>query len=173
MKTILAIDPGPTQSAWVHVAEDGFIYNFGLEPSWDLLDVVRDSTADVLAVEMIRNQGRGNVGASTFHTCVWVGRYYQQWLAVRKTPPLFVYRNEVTTHLCGRSSGDAQVRAALIERYTKPGIEPIGNKANPGPLYGVANDVWAALAVAHFTIDKLLPELFPTPIKKRRRIIAS
>lgn len=174
MKTILAIDPGPTHSAWVHVNERRELIDFGLVESWDLVSLLRrEHQADVLALEMIRNQGRGSIGASTFQTCVFVGRYYQAWLEWTNKPVLFAYRNEITTHLCGRSSGDAQVRAALIQRYTQPGIEPIGNKANPGPLYGVANDVWAALAVAHFTIDKLLPELFPPQVKKRRRIIAS
>jgi hypothetical protein len=53
-------------------------------------------------------------------------------------------RLKVKLHLCHDSRAkDANIRAALIDRFGKP-----GTKKNPGALYGVTRDLWSALAVA-------------------------
>ena len=43
---------------------------------------------------------------------------------------------------------DANVRAALIDRFGPSKRKAIGLKATPGPLYGVHSHMWSALAVA-------------------------
>jgi hypothetical protein len=55
-----------------------------------------------------------------------------------------ITRGEVKVHVCNsKKAKDANVRQALIDRLGKP-----GTKKAPGPTYGIAGDVWAALAVA-------------------------
>ena len=65
-------------------------------------------------------------------------------------------RKAVKIHLCGSMRAkDPNIRQALIDRYG--GSSAIGRKATPGPLYGVAGDVWAALAVAVTHADTAEP----------------
>lgn len=164
MLSILAIDPGYTQSAWVEY-RDGLPVAFATERNHDVLCRVETSTSAYLAVESIASYGMP-VGAEVFETAVWSGRFIQRWLdghprggwpdgeeerSVRR-----VYRREVKLHLCGQARAkDPNVRQVLIDRYG-PGKElAVGRKASPGPLYGVSGDVWAALGVAVTAGDAL------------------
>jgi hypothetical protein len=53
----------------------------------------------------------------------------------------------VKLHLCGSSRAkDPNVRTALLDRFGGAGAK--GTKAAPGPLYGIAADLWSALAIA-------------------------
>ena len=57
-------------------------------------------------------------------------------------------RRAVKLHLCRTSTAkDTNIRQAIIDLYGGP-ITAIGNKKNPGPLYGIHKDMWAALALA-------------------------
>ena len=50
-------------------------------------------------------------------------------------------------NLCGNPRAkDANIRQAIIDRFGGKAAA-IGTKKNPGPLYGVSGDVWAAIAV--------------------------
>lgn len=149
---LLAIDPGTTQSAWVEY-EDGLPVAFGLDPNQQLLYVIRDSYADILAIESVASYGMA-VGAEVFDTCVWAGRFIQQWWQRHAESSVGrVYRKDVKLHLCGSMRAkDANVRQALIDRYGGKELA-IGRKASPGPLYGIKADIWAALAVAVFVAD--------------------
>lgn len=146
---VLAIDPGPVQSAWVLLV-DGKPERFAIADNYTLLESVGDgwlsgqaTPYDMLAIEMIASYGMP-VGAEVFETCVWIGRFTQAWYG----PHSFVYRGDVKLHLCGtKRAKDAHVRQALIDRYGGKN-KAIGRKATPGPLYGVSADVWQALAVA-------------------------
>ncbi len=152
---LLAIDPGPTQSAWLELA-DGLPVAFAIEPNDLVLDRVRDTTASVLAMEMIASYGM-SVGAEVFQTCVWSGRLIQRW-ADRPGRGLIrpLYRRDVKMHLCASMRAtDANVRQALIDRYGPGKAAAVGLKASPGPLYGVSKDVWAALGVAVTVADEL------------------
>jgi hypothetical protein len=160
---ILAIDPGPTRSAWVEY-QDGRPVGFATAPNANVLHVIDNSPASVLAVEMIASYGMA-VGAEVFETAVWAGRFIQRWLDGRHAWDeddivRFVYRRDVKLHLCGQSRAkDANVRQALIDRYG-PGRElAIGRKASPGPLHGVSGDVWAALGVAVTVGDSIAAKL--------------
>ena len=150
---ILAIDPGPTQSAWVELSADGLPAEFAIEENQMILYRIATTEASALAIESIASYGMA-VGVEVFETCVWSGRFLQRWYDMSRRDLLKcatyrVYRRDVKLHLCGSARAkDANVRQALIDRYG-PGKEmAIGRKASPGPLYGVSSHVWAALAVA-------------------------
>lgn len=138
--TILAIDPGTTESGYV-LLRDRQVLLSGLSANADLLAMIRDSQADDLAVEMIASYGMP-VGREVFETCVWIGRFVQSWRdsdAVK-----LVYRNDVKMHLCGTPRAkDPHIRQALLDL-----LGPQGTKKAKGPTYGVRSHAWAALGVA-------------------------
>jgi hypothetical protein len=143
MTAWLAIDPGSEQSAWVLFAEAKPV-NFGIEPNPDLLRHLHNwhelPPFDRVAIEKVESFGMA-VGAEVFETVFWSGRFAE---AIRNLPLVRVGRRAVKLHLCSDSRAkDANIRAALIDRYGGPGATKKG-----GPLYGVSKDVWAALAVA-------------------------
>lgn len=150
---LLAIDPGPSQSAWLAFT-DGRPVQFGIEPNDVVLERIASVAVDTLAIESIASYGMA-VGAEVFETCVWVGRFMQHWWDVGNAGDVCrVYRREVKMHLCGSARAkDANVRQALIDRYG-PGKEAaIGRKSTPGVLYGVTSHLWSALAVAVTAAD--------------------
>jgi hypothetical protein len=143
--TVIAIDPGSEDSAYVLLDTTGRVLDHGLFANEIVLGVVRDSGADVLAVEKIASYGMA-VGASVFDTCMWIGRFVQEWTP---RPHTLVYRRDVKLHLCGNARAkDANVRQALLDLYGDGTRQTAcGTKAKPGPLYGIKKDEWAALAV--------------------------
>lgn len=150
MTTILSIDPGPTESAWV--SYDGAKPTaWAKVPNEQLLGMLRAGTpCDILVIEQIAAMGMA-VGASVFETCVWTGRYIEAWDPM---PWYRVKRHQVKMHLCGHPRAkDPNIRQALIDRYGGKDAA-IGKKKTPGPLYGMAGDGWAALAVAVTWADK-------------------
>ena len=142
---ILAIDPGPTKSAFVlwdgrQVHGAGWEENESIRSRLELF--VRHSSSPRVAIEMIASYGMA-VGASVFGTCVEIGRMVE--VASRNgTTPELVFRRDVKLHVCGSARAkDANVRQALIDS-----LGEVGTKKTPGPLYGVKSHMWAALAVA-------------------------
>lgn len=148
---LLAIDPGPTESAFVlyDTVVKAPVNWLKAENLWllaqiDSFDTSASDAPAVLAVEMIASYGMA-VGQETFDTCVWVGRFIERW-GIGLTR--LVYRLEVKRHICHDGHAkDANVRAALIDRYGGR-AQAIGLKKTPGPLYGMTGDCWAALGVA-------------------------
>jgi len=147
---VLAIDPGPTESAYVLLNDEGVPSQWEKVPNDDLRALLSPSPwAQLLAVEMVASYGMP-VGAEVFQTVLWIGRFIERWGG----PYKLVYRKDVTMHLCNnRAAKDANVRAALIDRYGPGKDVSIGKKANPGPLYGLTGDCWSALAVAVTVVD--------------------
>jgi hypothetical protein len=144
--SILAIDPGATESGWAILA-DGRVLDSGVHGNSTILMWLDASAADVrlhqatLAIEMIASYGMA-VGREVFETCVWVGRFQQAW----HTPDevRLVYRRDVKLHLCGSPRAkDPNIRQALLDK-----LGPPGTKKAPGPTHGVKSHAWAALAVA-------------------------
>lgn len=162
MTWLLAVDPGPTESAWLEIRDDVPVA-FAKEPNHDVLARVRDAMAPRLAIEMIAGYGMP-VGVEVFETAVWSGRLMQTWydLAPGSCQPgshdtvLRLYRKDIKRHLCGTTTAkDPNVRQALIDRFGPGRDRAIGLKKSPGPLYGVKADVWSALAVAVTAADQL------------------
>jgi hypothetical protein len=152
--TLLAIDPGPIQSAWL-IYEDGRPTEFGIDPNDVVLAILGESTADDLAVEMIASYGMP-VGAEVFETVLWIGRMQQLWYGTHDGEAHLVYRKDVKLHLCGSARAkDANVRQALIDRYGPGKAVAVGLTKSRGPLYGVSSHVWSALAVAVTVADEL------------------
>jgi hypothetical protein len=94
-------------------------------------------------IEKVESYGMA-VGAEVFDTVLWAGRFAE---AAHRVPVVMLPRRAVKLALCGDSRAkDANIRQALLDRFG--GSAAIGRKAAPGPLYGIARDVWSALAIA-------------------------
>lgn len=143
---IYAVDPGTTQSALVQFdADDARPVSWQTLPNIDLVLLLRASTplgADVLVVEQIAAMGMA-VGAEVFETCMWSGRFVEAWDS-RGGHWTRIKRVPIKAHLCGVANAkDANIRRALMDRFGGDASVKKG-----GPLYKVAGDQWAALAVA-------------------------
>lgn len=150
---ILALDPGPTESAFV-VYDGERPLASGIMPNDDMRYVVKGG-AEHLAIEGIACYGMA-VGKETFDTCYWIGRFIEAF----NGPHTMVYRPDVKLHLCKSARAkDANVRQALIDKFGPGKEKAVGVKAKQGPLYGIKSHCWSALAVA-VTYCELTP---PTP----------
>lgn len=164
---IMAIDPGPTESAYVLLETPQKIITCGIVDNFDLLTSIeqRRLYAPYNAIEMVACYGMA-VGQSVFDTACWIGVFSHAAKTVNIIGlwPTKIYRREVKMHLCGTMRArDANVRQALIDRYPPTGggkTPQIGTKSEPGPLYGVRKDIWAALGVALTYVEtKLVKEM--------------
>jgi hypothetical protein len=162
MSVVQAIDPGPTKSAWLTLV-DGLPAEFGILDNEKLLyqlraDILGGPHPNALVIEKIEAFGMA-VGSEVFETVFWTGRFAEACLGFRPDRVVDrVGRKAVKIHLCGSMRAkDANIRQALIDRYGGP--DAIGRKASPGPLYGVAGDVWSALAVAVTWADQHDPDV--------------
>ena len=131
--------------------EDRISGSINLEPNDKLLGRLRRGGAafDMVVIEKVESFGMG-VGAEVFETVFWSGRFAE---AIDPVPVERIGRKAVKVALCGDPRAkDPNVRQALIDRYG--GKErAIGTKRLPGPLHGVAKDMWAALAVGAAWLD--------------------
>ena len=152
---ILAIDPGSAESAWVvFETSTSEIVGKGKRPNGFALQIFERVDADRCVIEMIASYGMA-VGASVFDTCVWIGRFAEAWDRREfdgELPAEFLFRKDVKLCLCGSMRAKyANIRQAIIDRYPASGggkNPQVGTKKDPGPLYGVKADIWAALGVA-------------------------
>lgn len=139
---IIAIDPGPTQSAVVQYDRNGVVVEHCISENDTVLSTLAryvSGAHDTLVIEQIAGMGMA-VGAEVFETCFWSGRFAQAW----GRPFERIKRLPVKLHLCGQARAkDANVRQALIDRFGGPDCIRKG-----GALYKVKGDEWAALAVA-------------------------
>lgn len=150
---VLFIDPGTVQSAyadWIDESNQRVLRAEILENS-AMRDFLSTRAPDYFAIgiEKIESYGRP-VGAETFETCVWCGRFAE---AVRQrigSEPHFPLRREIKQHLCDASVkvNDAMIRQALIDRFGAPGTKKV-----PGVTYGLRKDMWAAFAGAVYVAD--------------------
>lgn len=147
MTAILAIDPGSERSAWL--VWDGAVLAFGIDPNDDLLEALRVGTLTAMGlepttvvIEKIESYGMA-VGREVFDTVHWAGRFTE---AASPAEVVQLPRRAVKLAICGDTRAkDANIRQALLDRF---GPDAVGRKAAPGPLYGIAKDVWSALAIA-------------------------
>jgi hypothetical protein len=151
MSLILAIDPGTTESGFV-VLGNGRVIASGTRVNEGILSLVSERGSEFgpvceeLAIEMIASYGMP-VGKEVFETCLWIGRFMQEW--AQYAPDYIdrvrlIYRKDVKMHLCGSPRAkDPHIRQRLLDL-----IGPAGTKKQPGPTYGVKSHAWAALAVA-------------------------
>lgn len=157
--SIVAIDPGSEQSAWIALSADGLPIAHGLEPNEAVLRLCRtgflehlpDKAPERLVIEWTAPRGMP-ASAQLFETLFWAGRFFE----ARPVSAVRVQRADVKRHLTGTTAArDSNVIAALIDRYGGTGGKEaaVGRKAAPGPLYGVRRDIWQALAVGVCWLD--------------------
>jgi hypothetical protein len=158
--TVLGIDPGPTQSAYVlfngtQPLDAGIIANEAMLAKMDEF-----FGADHCAIEKVASFGMP-VGEEVFETVHWGGRFTERWEATHAHlcgvgQAARIRRIDIKTHLCKNSrANDTHIRQALIDRFGPGKPKAIGTKAAPGPLYDIHADEWAALAVAVTHYDAL------------------
>lgn len=148
---ILALDPGPTNTAWlIYDSVKKIIHDHRITESKNVSVVLPTkalSCIDVVACEHLQCFGMA-VGKEVFETAYWIGEFRGKW------PGRFerIYRSEEKMHLChSMRAKDGNIRQALIDRFPATGggkIPQVGIKSKPGPLFGMAGDMWSALAVA-------------------------
>lgn len=139
-ETVLAIDPGNTESAYCLLSGAKKILGFGKVPNESLRNFFGVAAYDHLAIEMIASYGMP-VGKEVFETCIQIGRLMER--SGRKTVNL-ITRLQVKMAVChSPKANDSTIRTALIDLYGAP-----GKKSAPGPTYGITADCWAALALA-------------------------
>lgn len=147
---IIAIDPGSAQSAWIEYTpgKPGSVGPFGIYKNEELVENLRGlgriGSMRMLAIEMMQPRGLPT-SYEEMVACVWIGRFIESWAG----PWAYVYRAEEKYTLCGnRAAADKNIRQALIDRWGSKKEIAIGKKKSPGPLFGISNDVWQALAIA-------------------------
>ena len=149
--TILAIDPGTTESGWV-VFDGQRVVECGVSDNDSIVWKLKFFQGEKVAIEMIASYGMA-VGKEVFETCVWIGRFMQARFEFERLPER-VYRRDVKIHLCGSPRAkDANIRQALIDRF---GV--VGTVKNKGPLFGVKSHIWSALAVAVTALETSIGE---------------
>jgi hypothetical protein len=148
--TVLAIDPGSEQSAWV-LWDGERVRRHGITDNCEMLsDVLMDAlvSGSRVLIEQIASYGMP-VGAEVFDTVFWSGRFAERVGLFDLIP-----RRVVKLHLCGSMKAkDSNIRQALIDRFGGK-EKAIGKKATQGPLYGLKADEWAALALAVTWFDQ-------------------
>ena len=153
MRTLLAVDPGPEQTAWV-LFKDGKPDQWFTKPNDEAIEVFRDFAGYPIVIEMIASYGMA-VGREVFETCVWIGRFIEATGGDAKR----ITRGEVKDAIChSRKATDANIRTELIDRFGPGKEKAIGKKKTPGPLFGMKGDEWAALAVGVAWLDRLAAE---------------
>ena len=157
--TILAIDPGNTESGWCLIRrEDYRPLRFGKVPNAELLSLISagDIEPDAVAIEMVASYGMA-VGREVFETCVWIGRFWQESIEYLGGVPVeLIYRIDEKLTLChSPRANDATIRQALIDRFAMHDLKTgKGTKAKPDWFYGFARDAWQAYAVGTTWLDK-------------------
>jgi len=143
---ILAIDPGPIESAYVMLDANLRPVIFKKTKNYDVLYICK-LWADCFAIEMIASHGMP-VGAETFETVFWIGRFWEA--AARAENKMKIYRKkDVCMNLCmNMKAKDANIKQALIDRFA-PNTSNYGkgSKKQPGWFFGISADMWSAIAV--------------------------
>lgn len=158
---ILALDPGPVQSAWVvYDVEADTPLAWGQERNENVLTKLIEpglfgaerglqGTISLLAVEYPHPRGQP-LYYQLVDTIFWIGRFVQAWGKGWRA----IDRKDVKMRVCGSSSAkDSNIRCGLIAKFNRGslggGKEPvIGTSKQPGPLFGFSGDMWAALGIA-------------------------
>jgi len=160
---ILAIDPGNIESGWCLINDDYTVEDKGKWRNEDILESLSDYfwkyNPEHIVIEMIASYGMA-VGQTVFDTCVWIGRFMQEAIAINAESNDFVsriYRKDIKMNICGQvRAKDSNIRQALVDRFSYERHKAKGGKgvkADPGFFYGFSKDMWAAYAVGVTYLD--------------------
>jgi hypothetical protein len=147
-KTIFAIDPGATESAYAILDTTNPI-DIGKIKNEDLLEHIRKGMHEgflwdtYFAIEQIRSFGF-RVGNEIFDTVHFSGK-----LDEAANGAFMIPRKTIAAHICGTATaGDSKILNALVNRFAKGAPNKgKGTKDNPGFFYGFHDDIWQAYAV--------------------------
>jgi hypothetical protein len=144
---MIGIDPGSKESAICELlvsSGNKAVFQTMKIPNEELLIILPKYQDQVMAIEIMQSMGM-TVGAEVFVTCEFIGKFS----LVHGDPIIRLTRTDMKMHLCGNvRAKDANIRAALIERFGNPGV-----KKAPGRTYGISKDQWSALAIAVTAIE--------------------
>ena len=156
--TLLAIDPGNTESGFVVMDWDTYaVIEKGKIHNEDLVSMIFDGdfNQDLCVIEMVASYGMA-VGQTVFDTCVWIGRFRQAAIYAGGGQAI-LYRKDVKMNLCGQTRAkDSNISQALVDRFSfdrhaaKGGK---GTKKDPGFFFGFKSDIWQAYALGVTWID--------------------
>ncbi len=156
MSTLLAIDPGNTESAYCLIDMGSRQpLEFGKIGNWELREVLPGFSAERIVIEMIASYGMA-VGAEVFETCVWIGRFVEiARIRSGYCDAELIKRLPVKVHHCHSAKAkDSNITQALVDRFALG--EPNhgkGTKTAPGWFHGFAADVWQSYALAVYAAD--------------------
>lgn len=152
---LLSIDPDPTGGSWILLDETFGIVDHGYQTpideltGWVMFEGARQTLINTVLVEGIQAYGMP-VGASTFETVKNIGEI-RSVCRDRFEFDDTLTRPKIKAALCNSvRAKDSNVRQAVIDLYPPDGggkTPQIGVKAQPGPLYSIKGDEFAALAV--------------------------
>ena len=160
MTSVLAIDPGNTESGWCVIdADTRKPLRFGKTPNEELDALLWTSApngvrGDEAVIEMVASYGMA-VGADVFETCVWIGRFFAAIEAHTGERPALIKRHPVKLHHCHSANAkDSNITQALVDRFAhgQPNHGK-GTKAEPGWFHGFKADIWQAYALAVYAAD--------------------
>ena len=151
---IFAIDPGNVYSAYCIMDDEYNLLEFKKDENKIIMDILLNKLDEIneVIIERIANMGMP-AGATLFETAEWIGRFSQE--AEKKVPVKYIYRRDEKLYICGNSRAkDANIRAALIERFAKfDKVNGKGTSKHRDVFYGVKADCWAAISVAVTHLD--------------------
>lgn len=196
---IIAIDPGPERSGFIFATWAAVgIRPFPDEPETigtflpviDYVDgsmknddvrlrIVDASALTHICCETMNNIG-GKPGAETFETCYWIGEF-RGMAKQQRRPWAPIEQGDVKKHVIGTRSGKPSlVRKELIKRWAFGETDEklakriaMGTATKPGPLFGVTDHAWMALAVMVTYIDKKQEERNALSTGKKETDLAS
>lgn len=175
---ILAVDPGTTQSAYCGMGEDYMPIAAAKVDNRKIIELIELGGYDALVIECMeprtlnvrtgeRNAPPQRIGAETYETCYWIGRYMEA--ALRRDMDVHrVLRGEEKSRIIptkknrlpplpqdAPKGADARIRAALIQRFARFDKKNGRGRANAKDVfYGFRADMWSAFAVGVVYLDK-------------------
>ena len=147
---VYGLDPGPTQSGFIVLSDDGIVYRHATWPNEQLLAhlwQLEPAKNETLVIEEMQHYGGMPVGRETFQSVRWGGRFEEAWDGRVE----YITRVKVKTTLCRAANAkDPQVRQALIDRWGGSAAVQKATKSGKqaGRLVGIVGHEWSALALA-------------------------
>lgn len=150
-KSIIAIDPGSTQSAYI-IWNGTNIPGKGKIGNEVLLRFLRDPMIFPTQA-VIEGINPYTMGKTTRDTILWSGRFQEAFDNNSRTGSVeYLFRNDVRQNMCNSKStkiNDTVITQALVDRFAYgQKNKGKGTKKEPGFFYGFSRDIWQAFALA-------------------------
>lgn len=156
----MGIDPANKQTAYVILDRNFKLYDSGLVPNDEFLEIMERSDYDTVACEIIVNFGVS--GASLFETAEFIGKI-DLMSEILDKPFHRIKRTDTKKHFDVKRStkykkvpnADTQISRYLQTRFAKEPKVNFGKglKGKPDYFYGFKADMWQAMGVGVYYID--------------------